>query len=41
MLIANFVAVNAKNIGLTEYEGHSLYDMVHGNKTEIDIFRDW
>lgn len=36
-LIANFVAVNAKNIGLNEYEGHSLYDMVYGNKTEIDI----
>ncbi len=36
-LIANFVAVNAKNIGLNEYEGHSLYDMIYGNKTEIDI----
>jgi len=36
-LIANFVAVNAKNIGLNEYEGHSLYDMVYGNKTDIDI----
>ena len=36
-LIANFVAVNAKNIGLNEYEGHSLYDMVNGNKTDVDI----
>lgn len=36
-LIANFVAVNAKNIGLNEYEGHSLYDVIYGNKTNIDI----
>ena len=36
-LVANFVAVNAKNIGLNEYEGHSLYDMIFGNKTDIDI----
>ena len=36
-LIANFVAVNAKNIGLNEYEGHSLYDMIYNNKTDIDI----
>jgi TnpA family transposase len=36
-LIANFVAVNAKNIGLNEYEGHALYDMIYGNKTDIDI----
>lgn len=36
-LVANFVAVNAKNIGLNEYEGHSLYDIVYGNKTEIPI----
>ncbi|MBE9527512.1 MAG: Tn3 family transposase [Proteobacteria bacterium] len=36
-LIANHVAVNAKNIGLNEYEGHSLYDMIYGNKTDIDI----
>jgi len=36
-LIANFVAVNAKNIGLNEYEGHSLYDIIFGNKTDIDI----
>ncbi len=36
-LIANFVAVNAKNIGLNEYEGHSLYDMIYNNKTDITI----
>jgi TnpA family transposase len=36
-LIANFIAVNAKTLGLNEYEGHSLYDMVYGNKTDIDI----
>ena len=36
-LIANFVAVNAKNIGLNEYEGHSLYDMIYSNKTDIEI----
>jgi len=36
-LVANFVAVNAKNIGLNEYEGHSLYDIIYGNKTDIDI----
>jgi TnpA family transposase len=36
-LLANFVAVNAKNIGVNEYEGHALYDMVYGNKTEIPI----
>lgn len=36
-LIANFVAANAKNIGLNEYEGHSLFDMIYGNKTDIDI----
>ncbi|MDE1466076.1 Tn3 family transposase [Spartinivicinus poritis] len=36
-LIANFVAVNAKNIGLNEYEGHYLYDMIYSNKTDIDI----
>ncbi|MCA6221654.1 Tn3 family transposase [Photorhabdus sp. UCH-936] len=32
-LIANYVVVNAKNIGLNEYEGHSLYDMVYSNKS--------
>ncbi len=36
-LVANFVAVNAKNIGLNEYEGHSLYDVIYGNKTDINI----
>lgn len=36
-LIANSVAVNAKNIGLNEYEGHSLYDIILGNKTNIEI----
>lgn len=36
-LIANFVAANAKNIGLNEYEGHSLYDVIYGNKTNINI----
>lgn len=36
-LIANFIAVNAKNIGLNEYEGHSLFDIIFGNSTDIDI----
>ena len=36
-LLANFVAVNATNIGPNEYEGHSLYDMIYGNKTDIEI----
>jgi TnpA family transposase len=36
-LVANFVAANAKNIGLNEYEGHSLYDVIQGNKTDIGI----
>jgi hypothetical protein len=36
-LIANFIAVNAKNIGLNEYEVHSLYDLINGNKTGINI----
>ncbi len=36
-LVANFVAVNAKNIGLNEYEGHSLYDVIYNNKTDINI----
>jgi len=36
-LLANFVAVNAKNIGPNEYEGHSLYDMIYGNNTDINI----
>lgn len=38
-LIANYVAVNADTIGLNEYEGHSLYDMIYNNKTDIDIHR--
>ena len=36
-MIANFVAVNSRNIGLNEYERHCLYDMIYGNKTDIDI----
>ena len=36
-LVANFVAVNAKTIGLNEYEGHSLYDIIYGNKTTINV----
>ncbi|NQY65063.1 MAG: Tn3 family transposase [Alteromonadaceae bacterium] len=36
-LIANFVAANVKNIGLNEYEGHHLYDMVYGNKSGVQI----
>ena len=36
-LLANFVAVNATNIGPNEYEGHALFDMIYGNKTEINI----
>ncbi|CAO5682395.1 MAG: Tn3 family transposase ISPsy30 [Holosporales bacterium] len=36
-LVANFIPINAKNIGLNEYEGHSLYDVVYGNKTNVII----
>ena len=36
-LIANFVAANAKNIGLNEYEGHALYGVIQGNNTNINI----
>lgn len=36
-LMANNVVVNAKNIGLNEYEGHGLYDIVYGNKSNITI----
>lgn len=36
-LVANFVAPNAKNIGLNEYEGHSLYDVIFNNKTDITV----
>lgn len=36
-LVANFIPINAKNIGLNEYEGHSLYDVVYGNKTNVNV----
>lgn len=36
-LIANHVVVNAKSIGLNEYEGHGLYDIICGNKSNISI----
>ncbi len=36
-MIANYLAVNAKNIGLNEYEGSFLYDIISGNKTDIRI----
>jgi TnpA family transposase len=36
-LIANNIAINAKNIGPNEYEGHHLFDMVYGNHTDIPI----
>lgn len=36
-LTANNTTVNAKNIGLNEYEGHSAYDLIYGNKTDIEI----
>lgn len=36
-LLANFVAVNATNIGPNEYEGHALYDILYHNKTDINI----
>jgi TnpA family transposase len=36
-LVANHVVVNAKNIGLNEYEGHGLYDIVQGNKSDVPI----
>ena len=36
-LTANFVAVNAKNIGLNEYEGHSLFDMIFNHKIDVTI----
>lgn len=35
--MANNVVVNAKSIGLNEYEGHGLYDIVCGNKSNIPI----
>lgn len=36
-LVANHVVVNAKNIGLNEYEGHNLYDIIYDNKSNITI----
>jgi TnpA family transposase len=36
-MIANFVAVAVKNIGLNEYEGHHLYDMIYDNKSDIKV----
>lgn len=36
-LIANFVAVSVKNIGLNEYEGHHSYDMIYDNESDIKI----
>ena len=36
-LMANNVVVNAKSIGLNEYEGHGLYDLLCGNKSNISI----
>lgn len=36
-LVANHVVVNAKSIGLNEYEGHGLYDIICGNKSNIPI----
>jgi TnpA family transposase len=36
-MIANFVPVAVKNIGLNEYEGHHLYDMIYDNQSDIKI----
>lgn len=36
-LMANNVVVNAKSIGLNEYEGHGLYDIICGNTSNIPI----
>ena len=36
-LMANNIVVNSKTIGLNEYEGHGLYDIVCGNKSNINI----
>ena len=36
-LSANFAAANARNIGLNEYEGHFLYELIYGNETDIEI----
>lgn len=32
LLLANHVVVNDKTIGLNNYEGHGLFDMIYGNK---------
>ena len=36
-LVANHGVLNAKTIGLNEYEGHGLYDLTLGNKSDIEI----
>ncbi len=36
-LVANHIVVNSKTIGLNEYEGHGLFDMIYGNKSDIII----
>ena len=36
-LMANNIVINAKTIGLNEYEGHGLFDIVQGNKSNIII----
>lgn len=36
-LIANYISVNVKNIGLNQYEGNHLFDMVYGNNSNIKI----
>ncbi len=36
-LVANHVIVNSRTIGLNEYEGHGLYDIIYGNKSDITI----
>lgn len=36
-LLSNHAVVNAKTIGLNEYEGHKLYDLIRGNKSDIEI----
>lgn len=36
-LMVNYISVNAKNIGLNQYEGHHLFDMVYDNQSSIII----
>ena len=36
-MIANFVPIAVKNIGLNQYEGHHLYDMTYDNQSNIKI----